>query len=409
MLSNGYDKQLEVESTYDIINLKNKLSYFNYNDSSKQSEDFNKKNLNQFNYEKASAKPYNIISNLSLRKHNYLSPKLRPKNDDNLMKSDEGLIFKHNIENKLNSKMNNKYGRDFNIISNRYKVFNDEKIYTENQIKSLTALKKIKNLKKYDFIKGEYISPEIQKENKKADKNYIVRNPINNMIYDKVEQKRLDDIEYNKKKRFHASDQLDNFRHSVSNNIEAKKLIDEQAYFNPFEYRIMNKRGYDILTTETKTLSELNKNLTEIQSQKLINSWDKLKNNSDVNNNTFKIKKIFKAEYDESDIDTNYSNYMKLRKPTLNQRSNTIETISRNDKNLNVLKTPIHNRRNGRNQEFSKSIEEIINSNGNNSRIYNQMENRIKPNIKYNNMDKGLFFGTPKSVLKKRNNFKLLE
>ena len=64
----------------------------------------------------------------------------------------------------------------------------------------------------------------------------------------------------------------------------------------------MNKRGYDILTTETKTLSELNKNLTEIQSQKLINSWDKLKNNSDVNNNTFKIKKIFKAEYDESDI-----------------------------------------------------------------------------------------------------------
>ena len=30
MISKGYDKQLEVESTYDIINLKNKLEYFNY-------------------------------------------------------------------------------------------------------------------------------------------------------------------------------------------------------------------------------------------------------------------------------------------------------------------------------------------------------------------------------------------
>jgi len=379
MISNGYDKQLEVESTYDILNLNNKLSYFNYKDSPKKSEGTYNINPNQFNYEKANVKPYNIISNLSLRKHNYLSPELRPKNDNDLLKSDEGLIFKHNIQNKLDSKMNNKYGRDFNIINNRYKIYNDEKIFTENQIENLTALKKIKNLKKYDFIKGEYFIPDIQKDkNKKVDKNYIVRNPINNMIYDKAEQKRLDEIDYNKKKRFQASDQLDNFHHSVSNNIEAKRLIDEQTYFNPFEYRIMNKRGYDILTTEPKTLSELNKNLTEIQSQKLITSWDKLKNNSDVNNNTFKNKKIYKAEYDESDIDINYSNYMKLRKPTLNQRSNTIEAESRNNKNIFLLKTPISNKRNKRNQEFSKSIEEIINNNTSNSRIYNKMENRIE-------------------------------
>ena len=36
MISKGYDKQLEVESTYDIINLNNKLKYFNYEDSPKK-------------------------------------------------------------------------------------------------------------------------------------------------------------------------------------------------------------------------------------------------------------------------------------------------------------------------------------------------------------------------------------
>ena len=80
MISNGYDKQLEVESTYDIINLNNKLKYFNYEESQKKSEAGYGKSDNQFNYEKNNVKPYNIISNLSLRKHNFVSPELRPLN-----------------------------------------------------------------------------------------------------------------------------------------------------------------------------------------------------------------------------------------------------------------------------------------------------------------------------------------
>jgi hypothetical protein len=309
----------------------------------------------------------------------------------------------------LNDKMNNKYGRDFNIINNRYKIFNEEKMKTENEIKNLTALKKIKNLKKYDIIKSEYYDSE-KKDNKKfVDKNYIVRNPINNMIYDKEEQKKLDEIEFNKKKRFQAGDKLDDFRHSVGYNIEGRRLMMEQNYFNPFEYKILNKRGYDILTNDPKTLSELNKDLTDIQSNKLITDWDKIKNNSDKNNNTFKTKKIYKAEYDESDIDINYSNYMKLRKPILNQRNNTIDvkptTISNEDKN-NLLRTPVSKKRR-KDQILSKSIEEIINSNESNSKIYNKMENRVNPLLAYSNMDKGLFFGTPKTVLKKKPKYKI--
>ena len=409
MISNGYDKQLEVESTYNIINLKNKLGPFDYEESPQKSNSGFAKNDNQFNYEKNNIKPYNIISNISLREHNYMSPDLRPANDDRLKKSNEGLIFKNRNMDSLNDKMNNKYGRDFNIINNRYKIFNEEKMKTENEIKNLTALKKIKNLKKYDIIKSEYYDSE-KKDNKKfVDKNYIVRNPINNMIYDKEEQKKLDEIEFNKKKRFQAGDKLDDFRHSVGYNIEGRRLMMEQNYFNPFEYKILNKRGYDILTNDPKTLSELNKDLTDIQSNKLITDWDKIKNNSDKNNNTFKTKKIYKAEYDESDIDINYSNYMKLRKPILNQRNNTIDvkptTISNEDKN-NLLRTPVSKKRR-KDQILSKSIEEIINSNESNSKIYNKMENRVNPLLAYSNMDKGLFFGTPKTVLKKKPKYKI--
>ena len=400
LISKGYDKQLEVESTYDIINLKNKLGYFKYEESLKTSSSGHNSNSYQFNYEKNNIKPYNIISNISLRKHNFVSPELRPKNDDNLMKSNEGLVFRNNINNSLDAIMNNKYGRDFNIVNNRYKVFDEEKMKTEKEIKNLIALKKLRS-KNYDIIKGEYYNPEIKDIAKKVDKNHIVRNPINNMIIDVDEQRKLDEIEYNKKKRFKVGDELDNFRHSMGNNIEAKKLIDEQNYFNPFEYKALNKRGYDILTNERKTLSELNKNLTEIQNNKLITNWDKIKNNSDKNNNTFKSKKIYKAEYDESDIDINYSNYMKIRKPILNKRFNTLETEPNNNpvKTLNLLKTPIPRKK--RKEENNRSIQEIMNLNNSNSKIYNKMENRVDEcYLKYSKMNKDLFFGTPKSVLR---------
>ena len=183
MISNGYDKQLEVESTYDIINLKNKLAYFNYFDSPKKTETEHGKS-DQFNYEKNNVKPYNIISNLSLRKHNFVSPELRPANDNDLIKSEEGMYFKKsNLKNK--NAMNDKYSRDYNIINNRYKIFNEEKLSTEKQIQNLTSLKKIQNLKTYDIIRGKFINPQLEKQliekekeerenaSKKVDKNYL--------------------------------------------------------------------------------------------------------------------------------------------------------------------------------------------------------------------------------------------
>ena len=288
-----------------------------------------------------------------------------------------------------------------------YKIFNKEKMYTDNLIQNLNAIKKTQNMKTYDIIRAKYINPtlekELQEKEKKEeeqkklkirDKNYMVMNPLNNLIYDKKEQKRLDDIEIGKKKRFLASGYIDDYYHSKSNNIETQKLISHQSYFNPFEYKIQNKRGYDILTNKAQTVAEGNKYLTEIQEKKLTTDWDKLKNNSDRNNNTFKSKNLFKAAYDTSDLDINYSNYLNLRKPILNQRSNTID----NTNNFNYEKNKNRNQYFKRGNPMSKSID-MLNIKNNNNNVFNRYEDRIDYHMKYNDMDKGLFFGTPRSTL----------
>ena len=394
MISKGYDNQLEEETTYDIINLRNKLDYFKFKETPEKKEGGFAKNDSQFNYETANVKPYNIISNLSLRTHNYLKPELRPKNDNELIKSNEGLGYKK--ENLLNKKkLDEIYSRDYNIINNKYKIFDTEKKKTDRQIQNLNALRKMQNMKTYDLIRGRYKNQvleqklqekeKLQKEKKSTgvrDKNYIVRNPLNNIIYDQEEQNRLDKIEFQKKQRFLSKGYVNDYYHSKHNNLESQKLISHQHYFNPFEYRMNNIRGYDILTNKSQTIMEGNKYLTEIQTKKLETHWDKIKNNADNKNNTFKSKNLYLAEYDASDIDLHYSNYLSKRKPILDQRANTINIINRKDE------------QNMRNEnKLAKSID-------NNMGVFNKFENLIDYKYKRNNtIDKDKFFETPKAML----------
>ena len=395
MISKGYDNQLEEETTYDIINLRNKLGYFNFKETPKKTEGGFAKNDSQFNYETANVKPYNIISNLSLRTHNFLKPELRPENDNELIKSNEGLGYKK--EKLLNKKsLDERYARDYNIINNKYKLFDSEKKKTDRQIQNLNAMRKMQNMKTYDIIRGRYknqileqklIEQEKKEKEKKIsgvrDKNYLVRNPLNNIIYDEEEQKRLDKIEQQKKQRFLAKENIDDYYHSMHNNIESQKLISHQHYFNPFEYRMNNKRGYDILTTKSQTIMEGNKYLTEIQTKKLETQWDKIKNNADLKHNT--LKNIFKADYDENDIDLNYSNYLSKRKPILEQRAKTIDIIhksSSRNKNENKINPLI------KSNEFYKN------------NVYNKFENLVNYNPKRcDTIDKDRFFDIPKNML----------
>ena len=82
-----------------------------------------------------------------------------------------------------------------------------------------------------------------------------------------------------------------------------------------------------------------------------------------------------------------------MRKPLLEQkeqkqqRSYTIENNYDNKSNRNK------NFRNG--NVLSKSIDKMYSNNN------NQFKNRIDYHMKFNNMNKDLFFGTPKAILNK--------
>ena len=403
-ITNGYDKQLEVESTYDVINLQNKLKYFNYNDEIKKSKD----DKNQFNFEKNNIKPYNIISNLSLKEHNFLPPNLRPSEDE-LLKSKEGiyLVKSPSTENNVNNP-NLKYRKDFNIINNQYKFFDKEKQLTEKQIQNLTAMKKMQNMKTYDIIRGKFINDNVEKEwqekmkkknvekscdnsknDKIRDKNFIVRNPINHYIYDKTEQKRLDEIEYNKKRRYLVEDELNNYYHSMSNNNAVLKNVNCHNYYRPFELILQNKRGYNILTNKEQTYSDNNKYLSDIQNKKMTKDWDKIKLNSDENN-SFKNKSIFKEEYDYSDVNDNYNKF-------LDERKERLKIINENQKL--IMKTPNARSNLGSlsvdNMKTAPKVSKTIDTDS--CLFSNEPKNQIMYHIKGNNyMDKYEFFGIPK-------------
>ena len=396
LISSGFDKQLEVESTYNLINLSNKLKKFNYEEPSTKTlpnKNANKDNANknQFNFEDINKKPYNILSNLSLKEHNFLSPKLRPRDSDSILQNcKEGLS---DLDKKDKIMEQERYTRDYNIINNEYKIFNKEKKETEKEIQNLYAMKKMQNRKTYDILNCKYINPVLESEfmknyeneqklklSKTKDKNFIIRNPINHYVYDKEGQKRLDDIEREKKRRFILHDNVENYYHSVGNNIETNKNAMSLSHGNPLDLNYITKRGYNIVTGNN------------------FNTQIKIKLKSDENNTVTK-KAIYKSPYDSSDIDKNYEKYLEKRKISLinNNNSNinrsygTFSKGTGNDTFKNVSRSSYNvpdyiSRTNG--ESFRK-----ING------MANDMNNRIDNKIKYDKMDKNKFFGF--SVLNK--------
>lgn len=422
LISSGFDKQLEVESTYNLINLSNKLKKFNYEEPSTKTlpnKNANKDNANknQFNFEDINKKPYNILSNLSLKEHNFLSPKLRPRDSDSILQNcKEGLS---DLDKKDKIMEQERYTRDYNIINNEYKIFNKEKKETEKEIQNLYAMKKMQNRKTYDILNCKYINPVLESEfmknyeneqklklSKTKDKNFIIRNPINHYVYDKEGQKRLDDIEREKKRRFILHDNVENYYHSVGNNIETNKNAMSLSHGNPLDLNYITKRGYNIVTgTNFNTQFNLknrnefgNESKSQKKSGQYFDNWEKIKLKSDENNTVTK-KAIYKSPYDSSDIDKNYEKFLEKRK---------ISLINNNNSNINRSYGTFSK---GSGNDTFKSVSRssynvpdyISRTNGESFRkingMANDMNNRIDNKIKYDKMDKNKFFGF--SVLNK--------
>jgi hypothetical protein len=118
----------------------------------------------------------------------------------------------------------------------------------------------MQNRKTYDILNCKYINPVVENEFVKSlerrkklilsntkDKNFLVRNPINNIIYDKEAQKRLDDVEKEKKRRYILHDNVENYYHSIGNNIETNKNEMTLSHSNSIDLNVSNKRGYNII------------------------------------------------------------------------------------------------------------------------------------------------------------------
>ena len=415
-ISNGYDKQLEVESTYNIINLSNKLKYFNYEEpitktvpNQNINKDKNKENQFNFNYETRNKKPYNILTNLSLKEHNFLSPKLRPVNNEQMIKNCKDGLSEFDKKDKKMDK--DTYNRDYNIINNEYKIFNKEKKETEKEIQNLNAMKKMQNRKTYDIINCKYVNSNLENEfiknleikkkmqlSKIKDKNFLIRNPINNIVYDKEAQKRLDDIEREKKRRYILHNNVENYYHSVGNNIETNKNEMTLSHGNPLDLNIKNKRGYDIINGKyfiEEKINSKNKNnigdinMTQKKAGQYYDNWEKIKSKSDANN-TVSTKPIYKQPYDYSDVEKNFEKFLQNRKNSLFYS----KTINKSEGNF--MKENNFGFNNNRNSYTAADYITRTNSNNfkkNNSAFKNDMRNRIDNNLKYNKIDKNKFFG----------------
>ena len=348
-ISKAYDKELSLESTYNVVNLKNKLKILNYSEDKYM---HTKKIKNEYDMNTL-FKPYNILSNNSFKKQHYLPPEMRER-FTGLENCIEGVMP---LKKKRNYYHNNKYIKDYDIISNKYKLFHKEKEETEKEMQSLDAAKKIQNMRTYDIIKRKFINPEIEENFRKSselkqiskinnaikdkikNKNYIISNPINNEVYDKDAQKKQDEKDYEKLEKFRLKYKIESLYKNIDINNEIKIENKYKNIDKLLENKIINERGYNIIN---HTIFNENNRVNRHKRFKIMSDWEKLISLADEKNSTFDKKTIYKSMYDKSDVNENFKSYLIKRRLKLKDLSPLKTKFSmRSPKNndLTILKT----------------------------------------------------------------------
>ena len=349
----NYDNQLRNEQTFNIINLDNKLKALNYSESLPK----NKETLNK----EISKVSYNILSNLPLNVHHFDKYENRPK------------INEKDFELNIKEKKFLEPQRDFNIINNNYHEFNTEKKNVEKEIECLQAAKNFLEKSQYDLIKGKYYDKtkeenyikQIEEDKKNweknhSDHNHLVRNPINNQIYDKQKQNELDNIEKNKKRRFMLKDEIDNYYHSIdySNEIRNENFKKNRISYNKF--KVNDLRGYDFINFDN-VYSKYKDNNKDKSMKNLKTDWEMLLEGKGENE-TFSKKQIFKEPYDKSDMDLNKHNYMKNRAQVLRDLPVLNKDKNFGLENKKIYKSKINNvNANNDNNYFDRNVKDSWN------------------------------------------------
>jgi hypothetical protein len=309
-IAQGYDNELRVIQTFDIINLKDKLNTLknnsDYLNDIKQYHGAKRKKLNISSGERN----YNILSNINLNLHHFDKPENRP-------------LIKDEINNKKKIKLGSfvEY-KDYDIISNKYNNFDKEKRELDLKLSIAEISNKYLKSRDYDAIKGIYVDSEKEKKFQEELKNKIEKiknikrdtifNPFNNEIYNKEKYDELNQKEKNRIYRYTIKQKMDNYYHQaeLKNDIIKNNSLKTKVSYNKFKE--IDKRGYDILNGK----NNFNHYKNSLECRNIQRPWEMIKNGLNENQ-TIKFKKIYDC-YDYEDVNQRFKDNEIKRKRMLN-------------------------------------------------------------------------------------------
>ena len=309
-IAQGYDNELRVIQTFDIINLKDKLNTLknnsDYPNDIKQYHGAKRKKLNISSGERN----YNILSNINLNLHHFDKPENRP-------------LIKDEINNKKKIKLGSfvEY-KDYDIISNKYNNFDKEKRELDLKLSIAEISNKYLKSRDYDAIKGIYVDSEKEKKFQEELKNKIEKiknikrdtifNPFNNEIYSKEKYDELNQKEKNRIYRYTIKQKMDNYYHQaeLKNDIIKNNSLKTKVSYN--KLKEIDKRGYDILNGK----NNFNHYKNSLECRNIQRPWEMIKNGLNENQ-TIKFKKIYDC-YDYEDVNQRFKDNEIKRKRMLN-------------------------------------------------------------------------------------------
>ena len=325
------DNRLKVEQTFNIINLQDRLKGFEKDPNYPVMKDL----INSRKRIENNPKNFNIISNLPLSQHHFDKPENRPPYSNSAPK-DGKKSFKNRGE------------RDFDIISTRYKYFNDEKNEVDRDIKKIKTAQIFYKKNDYNPIKGKFYNNEKEEEflkkRKEEQKNWGIErfnnlpkcvkgksdiyNLITLKIIDQKEMDRMIQEEKNKTQRYGIKYKLEKYYRN-----ESMKQLDMQenrknGKASYLRYKEQDQRQFDILDLKDRPYNQ-HKDIIKTGG---VTGWEKIINGASKNN-TFEIKKIYKDPYDYSETGPSYDIFQK-------KRINTLSKLPKieNDKLFNKIK-----------------------------------------------------------------------
>ena len=299
------DKQLKVEQTFNIINLQDRLKGFEQHpDYPKPKDLINKRK--KINYD---SKNYNILSNLPLTVHHYDKPENRPRIPEVEKKS--------NTVNTKPFRMSNQE-RDYDIISAKYKCYNDEKVNLDKELSKLQTAKIFYKNNDYNPVKGVYFNHEkeeafqkaLEEKKKNWGKDKLEKMPkcakgrsdiydlISLKIVDKKEFDKMVSDERNKKKRYEIRSEMEKYYHERTLQDQDKE---KARYLKIKKYNESNAAK---------------SNISSLQLRNKLNDWEKILKGAG-NNNTFKVKQIYKDPFEHFDAGKDLNKFKLVRNKTV--------------------------------------------------------------------------------------------